>query len=146
MSLDLLLSCKKFAQCPDAIRDPRFHRRRHTQGLMNAAEVKVGEVQAVRRPQVLPLLRKGIRQPREATHAHTDRQIRALDMRRANHCGIGVAHDWDLLRVGESGGLYRRRSSSGAWAYTFTSWAKSQRSLNVVVTAEMYGWNPSVLI
>jgi hypothetical protein len=34
-------------------------------------------VQAVRRPQVLPLLRERIRQPREAAHAHADRQILA---------------------------------------------------------------------
>lgn len=38
-----------------------------------------------------------------------------------------------------SGGLYRRCSSGGACTYTLISWAKSQRSLSVVVIALRYG-------
>ena len=70
---------------------------------MNAAEVVVGEVQAVCRPQVLPLLREGICQPGETAHAHADRQVRALNVRRANLRRVRVAHDWDLLRVRDIG-------------------------------------------
>jgi hypothetical protein len=66
---------------------------------MNPAEVIIREMQAVRGPQVLPLFRKRIRQPREATHAHSDGEILALDMGRANFRRIGIAHDWDSLRV-----------------------------------------------
>ena len=66
---------------------------------MNPAKVVVGEVKAVGSPEVLPLLRESIRQPRKAAHLHSDREILAFHMGRANLRGIGVAHDWDLLRV-----------------------------------------------
>jgi len=44
---------------PYMISAPHFHRRRDAQGSVNAAEVIVGEVQAVRGPEVLPLLADG---------------------------------------------------------------------------------------
>src|ERR1035441_79869 len=70
---------------------------------MDPAEVVVGEVQAIRGPEVLPLLRERIRQPREAPHLHSDREVLTLDMAGANLRGIGVSHDWDLLRVRDIG-------------------------------------------
>jgi hypothetical protein len=81
----------------------RFHCGCHAQRLVNPAEVVVGEVQAVRGPQVFPLLREGIRQPRKAAHAHLDRQVLALHVGRADEVRIGVAHDWDLLRIRDIG-------------------------------------------
>ena len=57
------------------------------------------EVDAVCCPQILPLLRERICQPREAAHLHSDREVLALHMRRAHFRGIGIAHDWDLLRM-----------------------------------------------
>lgn len=47
---------QQFRQVPNVIGDSRVHRRRHAQRAMNPAEVVIGEVQAVRGPQVLPLL------------------------------------------------------------------------------------------
>lgn len=71
---------------------------------MNAAEVVVGEVEAIRAPQVLPLLAEGIRQSREAAHLHSDREVLAFNVRGANSLRIGIAHDWDSLRVRDFGG------------------------------------------
>lgn len=50
------LSCllQEFRQSPYMIGDARFHRRRHAQGLVNPNEVVPSEVQAIRRPQILP--------------------------------------------------------------------------------------------
>ena len=56
-------------------------------------------MKAVRGPQVLPLLRERIRQPREAAHLHSDGEILPLHVRRADLFRIGFPHDWDLLRV-----------------------------------------------
>src|ERR1017187_5301994 len=66
---------------------------------MDTAEVVVGEVQAVRGPEVLPLLAERICQPREAAHLHSDGEVLSLYMAGANLRRIGVSHDWDLLRV-----------------------------------------------
>jgi hypothetical protein len=66
---------------------------------VNPAEIVVGEVQAVGSPQVLPLLREAIRQSREAAHLHSDCEVLALHVGRADFGGIGFPHDWDLLRV-----------------------------------------------
>ena len=70
---------------------------------MNPAEVVVGEVQAVRDPKVLPLLGEGIRQPRQASHGHSDREVLAFHVGRANLRRIGFPHDWDLLRMRDIG-------------------------------------------
>ena len=75
---------QQVAQIPHPRCDARFHGRRHAQRLVNPAEVVVGEVQTIRRPEILPLLREGIRQTRKSAHAHADRQILALYMRRAD--------------------------------------------------------------
>ena len=94
---------QQFTEAPDPRRDPRFHRRRDAQGLVNSAEVVPSEVQAVRGPQVFPLLTERIRQAREAAHTHADRQVRALDVRGTDLRWIGIAHDWDSLRVRDIG-------------------------------------------
>ena len=94
---------EQFAESPNARRDPRFHGRRNAQRLVNPAEVVPREMQAVCRPQVFPPLRECVRQPRETTHAHPDRQVLALDVAGANLVGIGFPNDWDLLRVGNIG-------------------------------------------
>ena len=94
-----LSTSQKVRQIPNAISDSRFHGGRDAQGLVNAHEVVPREVQAIRGPQVLPLFTEGVRQPREPAHLHSDREVLALDVGRAHFRGIGVAHDWDLLRV-----------------------------------------------
>ena len=54
---------------------------------MDTAEVVVGEVQAVRGPEVLPLLAERICQPREAAHLHSDGEVLAFHMAGANRLG-----------------------------------------------------------
>jgi len=49
--------------------DPRFHRGSDPQRLVNPAEIIIREVQAVRSPQILPLLAESARQPRQASNA-----------------------------------------------------------------------------
>jgi hypothetical protein len=68
---------------------------------VDAAEVVVVEVRAVRGPQVLLLFAEGIRQPREAAHLHANREVLAFYMAGANLRWIGVSHD--LLRLREVG-------------------------------------------
>ena len=71
---------------------------------MNPAEIVVGEVKAVGSPRIFPLLAEGVRQPRETAHGHADREILAFHVAGANLRGVGVSHDWDLLRVRDIGG------------------------------------------
>ena len=73
------------------------------QRLVNSAEVVAREMQTVGGPEILPLVAEAVRQPREAAHLHSDREVLALHIGRANLRGIGVAHDWDLLRVRDIG-------------------------------------------
>ena len=94
---------QQFTKVPRAIRNSRFHGRGDAQRLMDPAEVVVGEVQAICRPQVLPLLRERVRQPREAAHLHSDREVLAFHMAGADLRRVGIAHDWDLLRVRDIG-------------------------------------------
>ena len=47
---------QKFRQVPNVIGDPGLHCWRDAQRAVNPAEVVIGKVQAVRGPQVLPLL------------------------------------------------------------------------------------------
>lgn len=63
----------------------------------------ISEVQAVCGPQVLPLFAEGIRQPRQAAHGHSDREVLALNVAGANEVRVRVAHDWDLLRMRDIG-------------------------------------------
>lgn len=66
---------------------------------MHSAEVVVSKVNAVRRPQVFPLLREGVCQSREAAHLHSDRQVLALNNAGANAGRVGIAEYWDHLRI-----------------------------------------------
>jgi len=75
-----------------------FHRRRDAQGLMNPAKVVPSEMQAIRSPEVLPLLAESIRQAGEMAHAHADREVLALYMGCADSASIGVSHNWGHLR------------------------------------------------
>ena len=97
-------SSQQFAQFPNVIRDARFHCRGNADRAVNTAKVVIGEVQAVSRPKIIPLLRESIGEPRKAAHLHSDREVLAFHMRRANPFRIGIAHDWDSLRVGNIGG------------------------------------------
>ena len=56
------------------------HRRSATDGLVNAAEVVIGEVESEGRFQVLPLLTKAVRQPREPPHRHSDIEVLTFDV------------------------------------------------------------------
>jgi hypothetical protein len=58
---------------------------------------------AVSSPQVVPLFENAASQPRHAAHLPTDREVLALHMRRASKIGIGITHDWRLLRVRDIG-------------------------------------------
>lgn len=81
------------------IRQPRFHKGRNAQRFVNAARIVVGEMNAVRRPEVGPLLAEGVCQSRQAAHAHANGEILALWMAGANFRRVGVPHHGDLLRV-----------------------------------------------
>lgn len=90
---------QQLAHRPDVVGNACFHRRRDAQLHVNPHQVVPGEMQAVCRPEVFPLLTEGVRQAREAAHTHADRQVLALDVRRTDLRRVGVAHDWDSLRV-----------------------------------------------
>jgi hypothetical protein len=94
---------QKFAQRPGTGRKPGFHRGRHAELHVNPAEVVPREMQAVCGPEILPLLAEGIRKACQTAHLHSDSQVLPLDVRRANLRGIGITHDWDLLRVDHIG-------------------------------------------
>jgi hypothetical protein len=73
------------------IRDPRRHGRRHAKRFVDAAKIVEREPARDSGPVVLPLLAKGIREPREAANAHTRAQIAALDDAGADTLSIGSA-------------------------------------------------------
>ena len=70
---------------------------------MYTAEVVVGEVQAVRGPQILPLLTEGIRQACQAAHLHSDGEVLALHDGSADTGRIAVSEDWHYLRIDHFG-------------------------------------------
>jgi hypothetical protein len=82
---------------PNTVRQVRFHRRRNAQRLVNLAEVVVGEGKSVGSPQVFPLHRERIRQPRKAAHLHSDGKVLALQWLVQIFAGSGVTHYWDLV-------------------------------------------------
>ena len=51
---------------------------------------------------VLPPFTEGIREPREATEAHAQGQVRAFDNRRANAIRVRLTHNWDYLSVAKT--------------------------------------------
>ena len=85
---------RRIAHGPNAIRDPRCHRRSHADRLVNAAEVVEREPARNGCPVILPFLRKGIRQARR-TLMRVERFWRSN--RSANAFGVRLTHDWDYF-------------------------------------------------
>ena len=86
--------------------DPRFHRRRHAQRLVNPAEVvvRVPERHASLRPSGSPTFWKSIRETSEAAATHADAKVAALDDRSVDAGRIGISADWDHLHGRNFGG------------------------------------------
>lgn len=68
----------QFLNRPRMLLESGFHPWRDAQRLMNPAEVVVHEVQGDGVRVVLRLLAESVRQPREAAHRHTHREVLAL--------------------------------------------------------------------
>jgi len=73
------------------IAESSFHRWRNPQCLVNPAEVVMQEIKRNHVTVVLKFLAESVRQPREAPHRHTHREILALHERRADVLRIGIA-------------------------------------------------------
>ena len=61
------------------IRKASFHRRSHSQGLVDAAKIVIRMIDRNHVAVILKFLRERIGQPREAPHAHSEIQILPLD-------------------------------------------------------------------
>jgi hypothetical protein len=61
--------------------DTRFHCGSNAQGLVDAAEVVIGEPKRLSGFQMLPTLAEAVGQPRHAAHSHPYAQVLAFDMR-----------------------------------------------------------------
>ena len=70
--------------------NPRLHRWRDSQRLMDSPEVVVHEVECHGMFQVLNLLGKRVREPGKAPHTHPHREVLALNERRADVVRVGV--------------------------------------------------------
>src|SRR5437867_4005085 len=92
---------------------------------MDTAKIVISKVQAVSRPQVLPLLRKSVREPRQAPHLHSNREVLALYNRSADALRIGIAHNWDHLRRGDFG-------------RAITAFAFARRAIDLDELSEVY--------
>jgi len=71
---------QQFLQCPDVIRDPRFHCGSDADRAVDSHEIVVGKIQGERSVVILPLLTEGVRQPSESANLHSHGQVLALDM------------------------------------------------------------------
>jgi len=91
-------SIQQFFDAPPTVRDFRIHRWRHAQRPMNLAEIVIGEVQAVRGPQVLPLFAEAIHESRQPAHLHSDREVLAFHDAGADTVGIRISENRDHLR------------------------------------------------
>ncbi len=80
------------------IGNPRCHRRRNSEALVNSAKVVKREPAGDSGPMVLPFLAEGVREARESAIAHARAQVIALYNRGANTLGIRLAEDWALFR------------------------------------------------
>lgn len=76
---------------PDVRGDPRFHRGRDAQRLMNANEVVVHVEQRDRVSMILDLLTERICQPREPADVHPHREVLPFDVTRGNVHRIWIA-------------------------------------------------------
>src|ERR1017187_4100945 len=94
---------QQFAHGPHVAGDSCRHGGRHAERLVATHEIVPREMQTVCSPKVFPLLAESIRQASEATHLHSDGEVLALHVGRASLLGIGISHDWDLLRAGDIG-------------------------------------------
>ena len=77
----------------------RLHRRSNADTGVDSTKVIERDVQCECGPVVLSLFAEAIRQPGEPANGHAHCQVLALDMRRADSCGIGLPDDWDYLRA-----------------------------------------------
>ncbi len=94
---------QKLPHRPRVVCDSGLHGGRDAQCAVDTNEVIPAEVNAQRRPVVVPFLAEGVRQPGESPHVYPHREILAPDVRRAYLVWIGIAHDWDFLRAGHIG-------------------------------------------
>jgi hypothetical protein len=83
-SLEQSSGLQQFPHTPDVIGYARRHRRRGSQGFVNAAEIVKREPACDRGPVVLPTLTEGVRQSGEAAIAHARAEVTALDNRSAD--------------------------------------------------------------
>ena len=80
------------------------HCGRDPQRFVNPAEVVVGEVQAVRGPQILPLLAERVRQPSESPHSHANREVLTLDIAGAYVARVGPSIAYFYYRLYDRAG------------------------------------------
>jgi hypothetical protein len=71
----ILEKASQFVETPNVIGDARFHRWRHSQGLVNPAEVIVHVMKRNRVLQVFQFLREAICQASKPAHGHAHRQV-----------------------------------------------------------------------
>ena len=83
------------------IADACCHGRCHAQGLLNAAEVLMHEVQRHRVLKVLDLLAEAVGQAGEPAHAHAHGQVLALHVAGGRLVHVGLTHDVALLGIDE---------------------------------------------
>ena len=75
-------------QAPFACRQPSRNGRRRVERHVNAAEIVPRHEQRKHQLVILPFLAEGVRQPREAAILHPNRQVRPLNVGRANLAGL----------------------------------------------------------
>jgi hypothetical protein len=89
---------QQFPHGPNVICNPGSHRGRHAQRPVDATEVVERHPNHYGRAVILKLLTEGVRQARESADAHSDAEILALNVGRADTFGIGLSDAWDNLR------------------------------------------------
>ena len=70
----------QFFKRPDMVCETSFHSRRHSQCLVDAAEVVVKEVNRNLMRMIFNLLAESVGQPRESSHSHSHEEILPLDI------------------------------------------------------------------
>ena len=96
------------------IRQPLPHRWSHSQSLMFSAPVVTGEPERISGLKVLPLLAKGVREPRHSPHSHADRKVLPLHVRRADSVPHWVSNDLGRDHLLHFGGTVTLLSLAGA--------------------------------
>src|SRR5579863_3776275 len=90
------------------VTDPRFHRGRNTEGLMNTAKIVVHEEESKRVLVVFDLFRESICESGKAPHGHSHRKVLPLNVAGRDIAGIGPSGD-------------RRSNCSNAPGWTVTA-------------------------